>query len=340
MLRMIQWTPQRSGIRLCVKVEAPARLHLGFLDLHGGRGRRFGGFGLAIEDIATRLSVTKATSFSASGPEGERALKHARNLFARLRLPHAVSIRVFEAIPGHVGLGSGTQLALAVGTAIARLYELSLSTRDIGQMLNRGARSGVGVGSFDTGGFVVDGGRGRKDQLPPVIARLDFPADWRIVLVHDCSGKGLHGAQEVSAFDALPTFPAERAAHLCRLVLMQILPAIADAQLDDASHGINELQTVVGDYFAPAQGGRFASEAVAAVLTWFERRGVTGVGQSSWGPTGFALIGSEARAQALIAEAQVVFDRSAVRLQMVRARNYGGLVESYQHAQALSGASL
>ncbi len=337
---MNQWTQQRSGMRLCVKVEAPARLHLGFLDLHGGLGRRFGGFGLAIEDVATRLSVTKAASFSACGPESERALKHARNLFARWRLPHAVTIRIFEAIPGHVGLGSGTQLALAVGTAIARLYELDLSTREIGMMLSRGARSGVGVGAFDTGGFVVDGGRGRTDQLPPVTARLAFPADWRVVLVHDCSGKGLHGAQEVSAFDALPAFPAERAAHLCRLVLMQILPAIADAQLPEASQGINELQTVVGDYFAPAQGGRFASEAVAAVLAWFERRGITGAGQSSWGPTGFALIGSETQARALITQAQSMFDTCAVRLQMVRARNYGGLVESYQHAQAVSGANV
>lgn len=325
---------------MCVKVEAPARLHLGFLDLHGGLGRRFGGFGLAVENIATRLSVTKSASFSACGPEAERALKHARNLFAQLRLPHAVSLRIFEAIPSHVGLGSGTQLALAVGTAIARLYELNLSTHEIGMMLNRGSRSGVGVGSFDTGGFVVDGGRGRADQLPPVTARLDFPADWRIVLVHDCSGRGLHGAQEISAFEALPEFPAERAAHLCRLLLMQILPAIADAQLADASHGISELQTVVGDYFAPAQGGRFASETVAAVLGWFERQGISGVGQSSWGPTGFALIGDEAGAQALMAEAQSTFDARAVRLQVVRARNYGGLVESYQHVQTVSGVAL
>ncbi|MGH8502304.1 MAG: beta-ribofuranosylaminobenzene 5'-phosphate synthase family protein [Gammaproteobacteria bacterium] len=321
-------------MRLCVKVEAPARLHLGFMDLNGGLGRRFGGIGLTIEGVATRLSVTRSASFSASGPEAERALEHAQSLLGQLRLPHAVAIRIFEAIPSHVGLGSGTQLALAVGTAIARLYDLDLSTREIGQMLNRGERSGVGIGSFDMGGFVVDGGRGRDDQLPPVTARLEFPARWRVVLVHDCSGKGLHGAQEIGAFEALPEFPAERAAHLCRLVLMQILPAVVEAQLPAVGRGINELQTVVGDYFAPAQGGRFASPEVAQVLAWFQRRGVPGVGQSSWGPTGFALIDDEARAQALAAEARANFDPRAVRLQVVRARNYGSLVERYQHAEA------
>ena len=170
------WTPYQPGLRLCVKVEAPARLHLGFMDLSGGLGRRFGGIGLAIEDLQTRLAIVKAASFSASGPSAERALAYARQLFAHMNLPHAVSIKVHRTIPQHVGLGSGTQLALAVGTAIARLYDLHLDTRAIGQMLDRGARSGIGAGAFDMGGFLVDGGRGPMEQLPPIIASSGCPS--------------------------------------------------------------------------------------------------------------------------------------------------------------------
>jgi beta-ribofuranosylaminobenzene 5'-phosphate synthase len=55
----------------------------------------------------------------------------------------------------------------------------------------------------------------------------------------------------------------------------------------------------VGDHFAPAQGGRFTSPAVADALAWLETEGAAGVGQSSWGPTGFALLPDAATAERL-----------------------------------------
>ena len=45
------------------------RLHLGFLDLHGGMGRRFGGLGLAIKDIFTTFHAARSGQNSASGPD-------------------------------------------------------------------------------------------------------------------------------------------------------------------------------------------------------------------------------------------------------------------------------
>ena len=41
------------------------------------------------------------------------------------------------------------------------------------------------------------------------------------------------------------------------------------------------------------------SPAVAEALGWAAAHGIAGVGQSSWGPTGFALLDSEARAATL-----------------------------------------
>src|ERR1700680_1975654 len=43
-----------------VTVTAAARLHLGFLDLNGGLGRRFGSIGLAIDAPRTRLTISSA----------------------------------------------------------------------------------------------------------------------------------------------------------------------------------------------------------------------------------------------------------------------------------------
>jgi beta-ribofuranosylaminobenzene 5'-phosphate synthase len=273
-----------------VTIAAPARLHLGFLDLNGGLGRRFGSVGLAIEAFATRLRLSRADAPSVTGAD---ELSRAQRLLAVLGqawdLP-PVRVEILETIPAHRGLGSGTQLGLALGVSLARLFGRVEGPRDVARLIERGARSGIGVGVFTGGGFLLDGGKGMGDDPPPVLSRLYFPEAWRVLLVLDSSEAGLSGQAERSAFAALPPFPAEIAAHLCRLTLMRLLPAVAEADLDAVGPAVAELQRRVGDHFAPAQGGRFTSLAVARVLAWFEAEGIPGVGQSSWGPTGFALL--------------------------------------------------
>lgn len=322
-----------------VDVQAPARLHLGFLDLCGDLGRRFGSLGLAIDAFPTRLRARPAPVISATGPNADRAERSARRVQRRLGLPGGVRIALEAATPGHLGLGSGTQLCLAVGAAYARLYGIEPDTSELAQTLARGARSGIGVGTFDHGGFLLDGGRGDGSAAPPVIARLAFPDAWRVVLLLDRRGEGLHGAQERDAFRRLPPFPAERAAHLCRLALMQIMPALAEQELEPFARGIAEVQRLVGDHFAPAQGGRFTSTAVADALAFAEREGFAGVGQSSWGPTGFVLTSSAEQASELIGRLRRrVGDLSPLRFMIVRGRNHGSLIETYPFAESLRKA--
>src|SRR5262249_45837965 len=91
--------------------------------------------------------------------------------------------------------------------------------------------------------------------------------------------------------------------------------------------GISELQRVVGDHYAIAQGGRFASVRVARVLSWMEAQGISGVGQSSWGPTGFAIIEHETRAQALLRDVRERFrDEPALSFGLYSARNQGASI--------------
>jgi beta-RFAP synthase len=158
-----------------------------------------------------------------------------------------------------------------------------------------------------------------------VISRLPFPEAWRILLIFDKSQRGLHGSDEVAAFQRLPEFPAHKAAHLCRLVLMVALPALAEQDLDGFGSAVAELQRVVGDYFAPAQGARFMSAGVAEALAWLETGGIRGIGQSSWGPTGFAIIGSEAEALRLCDEAARRWPASSgLSFSVTAGRNTGG----------------
>ena len=75
-------------------------------------------------------------------------------------------------------------------------------------------------------------------------------------------------------------------------------------QLKDFGDVVSELQRAVGDHFAPAQGGRFASRDVADTLNFLEAEGAVGIGQSSWGPTGFCLVANEEHALALKASCE------------------------------------
>ena len=302
---------------------------MGFVDLHGGVGRRYGSLGLALEEPFTRVRLRPASGVVAEGPDAARAARYATALAECFHLPDGARIEVEAAIPPHAGLGSGTQLALAVGAGMAKLFDLDLRTVEIAAALDRGTRSGLGIGLFDQGGFVVDGGSAGDGVPPPVIARQPFPAGWRLLLVFDRARQGMHGEAEIEKFAALLRFPEADAAELCRLVLMCGLPGVVEADLDAFGDAIGRIQARVGDHFAGVQGGRFASPGVSRVLEWLGSRGLKAIGQSSWGPTGFAVCPSEPIANRLMAEAEVRFGcEPGLDFAVTRGRNHGARVEN------------
>lgn len=282
-----------------VCVDAPARLHLGFLDLHRGGGRCFGSMGLTIDGLGTRVRARRALVDRIAGEEIDRVGALLERLRKQLNLSEGIELTVERAIPAHAGLGSGTQLALAVGIALAQLTGQAVSPATIAHWLDRASRSGIGVGAFAEGGFLVDGGRRDDSRVPPIVSRIAFPEAWRIILLLDGGLRGLHGIAENCAFRDLPAFSLEQSGLLCRLLVTRVLPGLVEANLEEFGPAVSEIQRVVGDHFAPAQGGRFASPRVAGALRWVEAQGVHCVGQSSWGPTGFAIVGSESEAQRL-----------------------------------------
>ena len=174
-------------------LSAPARLHLGFLDMGAHLGRRFGSLGVSLAEPCLQLEVALAAHRGIVGPQADRVDRLLDELAAQFGFTEPVQVHVRTAIPDHAGLGSGTQLALALGSLVARLHGQPMTTTALARALDRGNRSGIGIGAFDQGGFLVDGGRGPDDTPPPVLARLPFPADWRIVLLADPARLGLHG---------------------------------------------------------------------------------------------------------------------------------------------------
>lgn len=307
-----------------VRVRAPARLHLGFLDLGGHLGRRFGSIGVTLETIATEIEVTSAPALSITGRNTERAAQVIRGLLKRLRLSDRVHVHIASQIPSHAGLGSGTQLALGLGTALARFWGQALDTRQIAWLSGRGERSGIGIAAFEGGGFIVDGGRAETTTTPPLISRLSVPENWRWLLVFDERYQGLFGQREALAFRSLPPFPRATAAELCYQLMIRGLPALAEARFDDFCACLAAIQRANGEYFTPAQSGRYASLRVASVLTWLESQGWIGVGQSSWGPTGFCLLPDPETAEQVERALKARFaDQAGLRFQVIQSRNQG-----------------
>src|SRR5437588_4706622 len=142
-----------------VTVAVPARLHLGFLDLDGGLGRRFGSIGVAISELQTRVAIERAAATEISGPVSDRVERYLDMMRRELGLARGHRVETLDAVPAHAGLGSGTQLALAVAAAVRWLHGLPLDVAADAIRLDRGARSGAGVGLFHHGGLVLDGGR-------------------------------------------------------------------------------------------------------------------------------------------------------------------------------------
>lgn len=285
-----------------VRLSTGSRLHFGLLALGPQADRQFGGVGLMVEAPGLTLTARPAPGWHVEGPLAERLRRVALQVASGLEeLGHPVgpvAFQVEQAPPEHVGLGTGTQLGLAVGRllgTLAGLPDLPLST--LATLAGRGRRSGVGLHGFARGGLIVDGGRGPGTILPPLLAHHPWPRHWSVLLVIPRLPAGLHGVAELSAFADLPPISEAITDRLARLVLLGLLPALVERDLPRFGAALTEMQERVGAIFAGAQGGPFAHPELEALAHRLLGLGLHGVGQSSWGPTlyGFSEAGPDQR---------------------------------------------
>ena len=166
-----------------IRVRAPSRLHFGLLSFPGmpcgpiGKvktvsSRSFGGVGLMVQAPGVQVAVQPARNWSAEGPLADRAMAFARRLVETLKAANPAPLipqhLVIETCaPEHAGLGTGTQLGLAVGRALALAWGLQdLEVEQIARRIGRGQRSALGIHGFSQGGFLVEGGKGNSSEAP------------------------------------------------------------------------------------------------------------------------------------------------------------------------------
>jgi beta-RFAP synthase len=302
--------------------------------MNGGMGRFFGGLGVAIDRPNVILQTQTSEDFSVTGEKTELTTSLANRFLETYHINAEFNIHVEQTIPEHAGLGSGTQLALAVAAALTKLFDVKASIQELSLAMGRMKRTGVGTAVFAQGGFVVDGGKRIKggvvvpESYPPLIFSHPFPEEWKfVVAVPDVKG-GLAKTEEKNAFGQVPPMPAEVVGRLCRLTMMKLLPALIDCEIESFGDALTQIQVVIGGYFAGVQVGTFSSSAATETIDFMKKREAYGVGQSSWGPAVYGLAQDETQAKELRAEVEAFLqDRDGGQVFVANANNRGATIK-------------
>lgn len=290
-----------------VRIITGSRLHFGLFSLpvrgvsHWSNAegqptlpaRHFGGVGLMVDQPGVEITVQRARDWSARGPSAERALQFAQRFIA----PHSdfgggFEISVVRCSSEHAGLGTGTQLALAVGRALAMaMGHDDWDAVELARRVGRGLRSSVGIHGFQHGGLLVEGGKTNDTTVAPLLVRHAFPDEWHVLLVVSRDLPRTHGLLEREAFARLEQQePNHRGVEaLCQVMLLGLLPALVERDLVTFGEALYDYNRRAGEMFAPCQGGVYSRPQTEELIRWLRQQGLRGVGQSSWGPAVFAI---------------------------------------------------
>jgi beta-ribofuranosylaminobenzene 5'-phosphate synthase len=282
-----------------VRVRTPSRLHFSMVDLRGDLGRIFGSVGVAIDRPNIVIEAEPAPLLTVTGFRAERAREFAETVLEESGVTAGAKVSVVSDMPEHSGFGSGTQLALGVGTAISEIHGLDHSPERLALLLNRSRRSGVGTYAFKHGGFIVDGGHrvGMTGDLPPLIFRHDLPQDWLFVIGLPDAAQGSSGKLEIDAFRNLEPPPTVLAGDVSRILLMQMIPALLEGDAEAFGSAMTSLDLKFGEHWSEVQGGLYSSPVIEEGVEFLLEKGALGAGQSSWGPAFYGLVRGERQAE-------------------------------------------
>lgn len=280
-----------SDVYWPVRVQTPSRLHFGLLAPGPGDKRRFGGIGLALSEPCFVLEARRSVSWEITGLQSERVANYVRHLLQQSELASAppLHIHVAQEVSPHVGLGSGTQLGLALAWLVARSIGLRPKLADLLRWSGRGTRSVIGAAGFASGGLILDLGHRNTNSPVPTYLRLSFPREWRVAIFLPSSDPGLHGVRENEVFAQLGPKANCVSERLCRLVLLRIIPAILESDYETFAEGLWEYNRLAGECFRPWQDRHYHSGTVSRIIHGLRQLAPLAVGQSSWGPSVFMI---------------------------------------------------
>jgi len=288
-----------------IDVTTGSRLHFGLICSKPAAHWRFGGIGVMLRQPAWRLSVTPIAAEKDSIEATDDICQRLRELLQRIRSRHhlkSVRIEVHQEVSLHTGLGSGTQLGLALSAAseLLTLRHLHEDPFQLAQLACRAERSAIGTVGFARGGFLVDHGESNGESPGRQVDRFVFPDDWRFVLTHPEYSQGLSGEKERTFFGRRIHMPQTLIENLEQQVLQEIIPAVREKQFEAFATSLENYGQSVGTFYAAEQGGVFAHPAMTQLAAHLRTVGISGMAQSSWGPLIGIPAGSQKHAEEIV----------------------------------------
>ncbi|MGQ9719803.1 MAG: beta-ribofuranosylaminobenzene 5'-phosphate synthase [Candidatus Jordarchaeum sp.] len=319
-----------------IKIKTPSRLHFTLIDLNGSLGRIDGGIGVTLDYPNVLIEAEASNQILVEGEKKELAETIIRKAIDKVSPGDGIRIKIQSTIPEHVGLGSKTQFALAIATAINKVYSKDLSIRELANVVGRAGTSGIGVAAFESGGFILDGGHtfgpGKQKEkfLPssaspappaPVIIRQDIPKDWCFVIGIPNVDKGAHGAKEVEIFKKYCPVPLKEVQKLSHLILMKTLPAIMDKDIETFGNSLYEIQKIG---FKKVEV-ELQDQVVKKLINFMMKNGAYGSGVSSFGPTVYGLVSGIEEAEKLFLKTELFLKNHTRGLTFISGVNNSGV---------------
>tara|TARA_A100001037_G_scaffold298681_1_gene322876 strand:+ start:13855 stop:14778 length:924 start_codon:yes stop_codon:yes gene_type:complete len=264
-----------------------------------GESRIYGGIGVYLENPKISL-VAKANNEVVC--EDWNVEKYARKITEILEV-EGIEIEILETIPAHMGLGSGTQLALAIYAAICEEYDIKPMYREHAPQLGRGKRSGIGVASFEVGGFNMDRGQetgtvaigeGKGWKVPNREISLKIPKEWVFVVSELEVERGYSGKKEKEIINfVMENAKSNITRKIETIVHKNLIPSIQEKKSADFGFAVGEISRLNGNWYEKYQGGIYRPPIGKIVKRLQEYDNIFGVGQSSWGPTLYSVTNEE-----------------------------------------------
>jgi beta-RFAP synthase len=286
-----------------VEVSTGSRLHFGLIGWGPRHERQFGGVGVMVAPPSLVVQASSAAQLSIHGPLEARVKSIVQRLAMHWQLEALPSCRleVVAAPPPHAGLGTGTALSLAIVAAVAEaLGRDPLTLEEMALVTGRGLRSAVGAHGFAGGGLIYEDGKTAGDVLGRLKTRAAIPDEWRFLLVRTAGGLGLGGDDERRAFEMVSSTPVQTADELRHIAEARLVPAARVGNFEGFAAAVGEYNRLAGSLFASVQGSNYATAEIGELIAAMRQRDIHGAGQSSWGPTVFAVVPGEAAALELM----------------------------------------
>jgi beta-ribofuranosylaminobenzene 5'-phosphate synthase len=281
------------------EIKTPSRIHMALIDMNGSFGRIDGSVGLALADGGIHMRAKKSDVITVTERSGSSVKECGIDFSdyvqkaAQCLLPKntGIEIEFLSQVHRHAGLGSGTQIALSVASAVNDLYSLGKNVRELAQSVQRGGTSGIGVLAFEMGGFLMDCGHKASEKngflpssqstaLPAdLMLRMDFP-NWDVVIAIPPTC-GISGIAEKNFFQKHCPIPIEDVQKVSHIILIQMLPSLVEKDIEGFGNAINALQKVGFKKYEAA----IQPESVKATADIMLKSGLHGAGVSSFGPT-------------------------------------------------------